>query len=98
MNITFLAFAIPAALLLIAASVAFLRAKDVFSMTQVVMISNCYIIPLILISIAIEHFSWLSLAKTTALILLNIVTANLLCYAVARRAMSNKIVPDARTK
>ncbi|MBU6140221.1 MAG: hypothetical protein KGP29_01510 [Proteobacteria bacterium] len=98
MNILSLAISIPASLLLITSALAFLRAKDVFTMTHVVMIANCYIIPLVLISVTIEHFSWLALTKIVALILLNLIVANLLCYLVVRRAMANKIVPDAQTK
>gem|GEM_PF-1420125 len=97
MNLISLAITIPTLLLLIAAAVAFLKAKDVFIMTHIVMISNCCIVPLVLISIAIEHFSWLSFAKIIALILLNLIVANLLCYLVAQRAMTNKIAPDAQS-
>lgn len=96
MNIFFLAFAIPSTLLMLAGALAFLRAKDVFVMTHVVMIANCYVVPLILISIAIEHLSFVSFAKIIGLILLNLVVTNLLCYLVARRAMTNKITPDAQ--
>jgi multisubunit Na+/H+ antiporter MnhG subunit len=98
MNLISLAISIPSALILVASAIAFLKAKDVFTMTHVVMIANCYVVPLILIGIAIEHFSWLSLTKIVALILLNFVVANLLCYLVVRRAMANKIVPDAQSK
>lgn len=97
MNLLSLAITIPALLLLLAAAIAFLKAKDVFIMTHIVMIANCYIIPLVLISIAIEHFSWLSFAKIVALILLNLIVTNLLCYLVAQRAMTNKIAPDAQS-
>lgn len=98
MNYLALAISIPAALLLLASAIAFLKAKDVFTMTHVVMIVNCYIIPLLLIGIEIEKFSWLSFAKIMALILLNLVVVNLLCHAILRRAMLNKILPDAEMK
>ncbi len=83
---------------MLAAALAFLRAKDVFVMTHVVMIANCYIVPLILLVIALENLSVASSIKVVGLILLNLVVANLLCYLVARRAMTNKITPDARLK
>ncbi len=98
MNYLALIITIPAALLLIASAIAFLKSKDVFTMTHVVIIANCYIIPLLLIGFEIERFSWISLAKISALILLNIVVTNLLCHAILRRAMINKITPDAEIK
>ena len=83
-------------LLLIASALAFLKARDVFTMTHIVIISNCYIIPLLLLIVEIERFSWLSFAKIISLIILNLVVAILLCHAIVRRAMINKIVPDAQ--
>jgi multisubunit Na+/H+ antiporter MnhG subunit len=94
----FIVFAIFSTFLMLAAALAFLRAKDVFVMTHVVMIANCYIVPLILLVIALENLSVASSIKVVGLILLNLVVANLLCYLVARRAMTNKITPDARLK
>ena len=85
-------------LLLIASALAFLKARDVFTMTHIVMISNCYIIPLLLIGVEIERFSPLSFAKIIALVVLNLVVVNLLCHAILRRAMINKIAPDAEFK
>ncbi len=93
-----LLIAILSALLLLASAIAFLKAKDVFTMTHVVMIANCYIIPLLLIGIEIERFSLISFAKVIALILLNLVVVNLICHAILRRAMLNKIMPDAEMK
>ncbi len=84
-----------AASLLLLAAIAFLKAKDVFVMVHIVMISNCYIIPLLLISIELARFSWLSFAKTMLLIALNLLISNLLCYAILRQATANKIEPDA---
>jgi multisubunit Na+/H+ antiporter MnhG subunit len=97
---TFIALIITiiASLLLIIATIAFLKAKDVFMMTHVVMITNCYIIPLLLIGIGIEKFSLISTAKIITLIALNIVVASLLCHVIVRRAMINKITPDAEVK
>jgi multisubunit Na+/H+ antiporter MnhG subunit len=87
-----------AAALLLLSAVAFLKAKDVFVMTHIIMIANCYIIPLLLIGIELMKFSWLSFAKTMVLIVLNLLIANLLCYAIARQAVMNKIEPDAEVK
>ncbi len=85
-----------ACLLLVATAVAFLKAKDVFTMTHVVMITNCYIIPLLLVGVEIDRFSWISCAKIFGLIMLNLVVSNLLCHTILRRAMINKITPDAK--
>ena len=89
--------AIAASLLLLAAT-AFLKAKDVFVMIHIVKISNFYIIPLILLAATLERFSLLSLAKVLVIIVLNIVISNLLCHVIAKRAITNKIVPDADFK
>ena len=97
MNFIALLIVLVAALLLIATALAFLKAKDVFTMTHVVMIANCYVIPLLLLGVEIDRFSWVSLAKIITLILLNLVVANLLCHTILRRAMINKITPDAKT-
>lgn len=83
---------------MLASALAFLRAKDVFVMTHVVMIANYYIVPLILLVIALDNLSVASSIKVAGLILLNLVVANLLCYLVVRRAMTNKIAPDAKVK
>ena len=77
--------------LLVASAIAFARARDVFTMAHVVMIANCYLIPLLLIGIAIEKFSYLSFAKIIALIMLNLVVVNLLCHAIVRRSAINKV-------
>jgi multisubunit Na+/H+ antiporter MnhG subunit len=98
MSIIGLTIALLAAVLLVIASIAFMKAKDVFMMTHVTMIANCYVIPLLLIGIEIDRFSWLSFAKISALIVLNLVVANLLCHAIVRRAMINKITPDAEER
>lgn len=93
-----IALTVIAAGLLLLSAIAFLKAKDVFVMVQITMIANCYIVPLLLISIELMRFSWLSFAKTLVLIALNLLIANLLCYAIARQAMLNKILPDAEVK
>ncbi len=91
-------FGILGATLLCLASIALFRAKDVFVMLQIITISNFYIIPLILLAVELEKFSWISLAKTLVIIALNIIIANLLNYVVARRAIVNQILPDADFK
>lgn len=85
------------ALALLVSAIAFFRAKDVFTMTHVVMAANCYAVSLILIGLEIEKFSWISLTKIVVLIFLNIVITILLCHATLRRAMINKITPDIRS-
>lgn len=98
MSLIALLISITAAFLLLASTIAFLKAKDVFVMVQVVMIANFYVIPLLLIGVEIDRFSWLSFAKIIALIALNLVVTNLLCHATLRRAMINKISPDAEVR
>jgi multisubunit Na+/H+ antiporter MnhG subunit len=93
MSYLLLGLIIFSSLLLVIAALAFLKAKDVFTMTQVVKITNFYIIPLLLIAIWLDKFSLLSLAKILVLIVLNIIITNLICYAVVRRAVINKINP-----
>jgi multisubunit Na+/H+ antiporter MnhG subunit len=97
---TYLAWIISgtAVLLLTISAIAFSRARDVFTMTHIVMIANCYIIPLLLIGVEIEKFSWLSFAKIIALIVLNLVVVNLLCHAIIRRSIINKIDPQAEVR
>lgn len=82
-------------LFLLLSALAFLKARDVFTMTHVVMVANCYIIPLLLLAVEIEKFSLLSFAKVFGLIILNLVVANLLCHTILRRAVINNILPDA---
>lgn len=96
MNLVALTIVIISSLLLIAAALSFLKAKDVFTMTHVVMIANCYVIPLLLLGVEIDRFSFVSLAKIITLIVLNLVVANLLCHIILRRAIINKIEPDAK--
>jgi multisubunit Na+/H+ antiporter MnhG subunit len=84
-----------AAILLVLATISFLRARDVFAMSHLVMITSFYIIPLLFLGVELEKFSLTSFAKIIAIILLNLVATNLLCYAITRRALINKIVPDA---
>lgn len=80
------------------AAVAFFRAKDVFVMLHIITISNFYIIPLILLAVELERFSWVSFVKTLVIILLNIVITNLLNYIIAKRAIVNQVLPDADFK
>jgi multisubunit Na+/H+ antiporter MnhG subunit len=82
-------------ILLLVAAIAFAKAKDVFMMVQVTKITNIYIIPLLLIAIWLDKFSLLSLAKILVLIILNIIITNLICYAIVRKAVANKISPDS---
>ena len=82
--------------LLVIAAIAFFKAKDVFMMVQIVKISNFYIIPLLLIAIWLDNFSALSFAKILIVILLNILTTNLLCYSIVRKATADKILPDSK--
>ncbi len=93
-----IAFVFLTSFLILVTTIAFLRAKDIFTMTHVVMIFNCYILPLTLIAIEIKHFSSTSLLKIITLTLINIVIVNIVCHLILRRAMINKIYPDAENK
>ncbi len=86
---------ITASLLLIVSAIAFFKAKNVFIMSHVVMASNCYILPFFLIAVGLEKFSWISFVKIIVVILLNLLIVNLICHTTLRRAMINKIAPDA---
>ncbi len=96
MGFVALIIAIISALFLVASAISFLKAKDVFTMTHVVMVANCYIIPMMLVGVGIDRFSIISSAKIITLVLLNLVVANLLCHIILRRAIINKIEPDAK--
>jgi len=97
---SFIAFliAITGSVILMIAAFAFFKAKDVFTMTQIVMVTNLYVVPIILVGIEINHFSLNSTFKMIVVIVLNITLVNLLCHTIVRRAIINKIAPDAKTK
>lgn len=86
------------AFLLFASGIAFLRSRDVFVMVHIIKTVNFYIIPLLLIAFALENFSAVSFAKIIIIILLNLITTILLCHAIAKRAIEDKITPDADSK
>jgi len=83
------------AFLLVITALAFLRAKDVFAMILVIKIANFYIISLLLILFAIDKFSLLTFVKILIIVILNLITTILLCHMIARRAIADKIEPDA---
>ena len=83
--------------LLIASSIALLRSNDIFTMGHIIMIFNCYAVPIILLIFEIKNFTMMSIIKIVVISILNIVIANILCHLVLRRAMINKIYPDAET-
>jgi len=89
-----IAFIFLTSFLILITTIAFLRARDIFTMTHVVMIFNCYILPLTLIAIEIKNFSSTSILKIITLTLINIVIVNIVCHLILRRAMINKIYPD----
>ena len=94
----YIAFAIGglAIFLLIMSAIAFTKARDVFTMAHVVMIFNCYVIPLILIAIELDKFSTISFIKIIGLIILNLVVTNLLCHTIVRRAILNNVDSQAK--
>lgn len=87
-----------AAIFYLLTAIAFFRAKDLFTMLQVTTIANLYIVPLLLLAVEIEKFSTVSFVKTLVIILLNIVIVNLVVHLLAKRAIANKIMPDADFK
>ncbi len=81
-------------MMLLMCAIAYLKAKDIFIMSHIVMIANFYAIPLLLIGVEIDRFSIVSLIKILTLIVMNLVIVNLLCHLIARRAMINKVATD----
>jgi multisubunit Na+/H+ antiporter MnhG subunit len=71
---------------------------DIFNNSDLQSISNSYILPLTLIAIEIKNFSSTSILKIITLTLVNIVIVNIVCHLILRRAMINKIYPDAENK
>ncbi len=86
MTVLFWILAIFSSVLSMTAAFAFLRAKDIFTMGNVVMISNCYILPLVLLATALENFSWQPFMKIFFLIILNLIITNLLCHIILKKA------------
>ncbi len=86
------------AVLFLLASIAIYRAKDVFVMLQIISMSNFYVIPLILIAALLEKFSVAACAKILVIVILNIIVTNLLSYIIAKRAIINRVMPDADFK
>ncbi|MBM3590288.1 MAG: hypothetical protein FJX30_02790 [Alphaproteobacteria bacterium] len=82
-------------LLIIIATCALLRSNDIYTMGHIIMIFNCYLVPLILLAIEVRNFSVMSILKIVTIGILNIVISNIICHLVLKRAMINKIYPDA---
>jgi multisubunit Na+/H+ antiporter MnhG subunit len=96
MSLIYLVLSSLTAFLLLVAAIAFLKAKDVFIMAHILVKTNLYVVPLFLISVVIEKFSWIALGKILLIILLNFIITMLLCHLITRRALINKILPDAK--
>ena len=82
-----------ATLFLFFSCLAFLKAKDVFVMNHIVMAINLYILPLLLVGLGMERFSWASCLKILFLVLLNLIVVHLLVHAILRRCVINKVLP-----
>lgn len=76
--------------LLFIASLAFLKARDIFSMTHIAIISNSYVINLLLIAILLNRFSIIAMLKIIGVILLNFLITHIICHTITKRAMINK--------
>ncbi len=77
---------------------AFVKAKEIYVMTHMAIITSIYAIPLLLINICLQKFSLESLIKILFLILINIISVILICHLIVRRAYINNIIPDAEEK
>ena len=82
--------------LVLVTTVAFLKAKDIYTMSHIVIIFNIYIVPLALLSIETKNFSFISILKIIAIGILNIIIVNIITNILLRRAMINKIYPDTK--
>lgn len=98
MMIALYVLSILAATLYLMASFAFFKCRDVFMMLQIVTICNFYIIPLILLAAELEKFSIVSFVKILIVIGLNFIATQLLCHAIGKEALRDKIRPDADFK
>jgi len=98
MIIAFWVLGICSSLLLLFAAIAFFRAKDLFVMLHIIKINNFYFVPLTLLAVEVERFSWVSLSKIMVIIALNILTTHFICYTLAKTALADKIMPDADFK
>jgi multisubunit Na+/H+ antiporter MnhG subunit len=98
MSIIAIFIALFGSMMLLMCAIAYLKAKDVFGLSHIVMIANFYAIPLLLIGVEIDRFSIVSLVKILTLIVMNLVVVNLLCHLIARRAMINKVATDIEIK
>ncbi|GDX36661.1 hypothetical protein LBMAG18_11720 [Alphaproteobacteria bacterium] len=82
-------------LLYLGCAISFLKAKDIYTMTQITFLTHCFVTPLVLLAIELQKFSWLTFAKITLIIFLNLIIASLICHIICRRAIINRIIPDA---
>jgi multisubunit Na+/H+ antiporter MnhG subunit len=94
MEIVIFLIEILGALLLLLSGVAIFRTKDVFTMTHVTMIFGIYVLPMVLLTIAIEKFSLVVLLKILLLIFFNWLATHLICYLATKEALKNNILPD----
>lgn len=98
MNIAAILIIIFGLITLMMCAICFLRAKDAYILIHIIKIANFYAVPLILFGIEINYFSITSLIKILAIIIMNILIANLLCHLIARRVMINKAVKDVEVR
>lgn len=86
------------AVMFVLAAIAFLRAKDLYVMLQIACVTNFYIVPLILLAVELDKFSLLSFMKVLVIIVLNIVMTILVTHMISKRALEEKVMPDADFK
>ncbi len=60
-------------MLYLLSSIAFIRAKNIYQMLQIIKITNFYIMPLMLLSLELQRFSWISFGKIIFIIFLNFI-------------------------
>ncbi len=87
-------FVVLSSFFLVLTTIAFFRAKDVFTMTKIVMIGNFYVLPLMLLALYFQDLTAASCFKIVALILLNCTISCLLIHVMTKRTIADKIVPD----
>ena len=85
-------------LIYLASVIVFTKAKDIYSMTQIVIIIDCFIFPISILILEFQKFSWVSLLKVLLIMIINLIITLLITYVICRRSLINNIMPDAIEK
>jgi multisubunit Na+/H+ antiporter MnhG subunit len=76
-------------------ALAFLRTKDLFTMTHVVVIAHYYLLTIFFIGLLIKNFSLTIMVKLLVIIALNIIIATMLSNLILKQAVKNNVTADA---